>query len=78
MLGLSITNLLSPPPSFIFLIRFVHLASLKQKRQNEVELPVKAIRTETSRQLSLDSFQLVFLSIDLLIELSIYKLLVCS
>ncbi|XP_042012739.1 AT-rich interactive domain-containing protein 5-like isoform X1 [Salvia splendens] len=27
------------------------IASLKQKRPNEVELPVKAIRTETSRQL---------------------------
>ncbi|KAL1533402.1 AT-rich interactive domain-containing protein 5 [Salvia divinorum] len=27
------------------------IASLKQKRPNEVELPVKAIRTETSKQL---------------------------
>ncbi|KAG6400171.1 hypothetical protein SASPL_136996 [Salvia splendens] len=34
------------------------IASLKQKRPNEVELPVKSIRTETSKQLSLDSFQL--------------------
>lgn len=33
------------------------LASLKQKRPNEVDHPVKAARTEISKQLSRDYFQ---------------------
>lgn len=56
--------------SFFFLI-IIYLGSLKQKRPSEVENSVKAARTETSKQLSLDYIRLVGLSFGFLFGLGL-------